>query len=353
MKYFNIIFLVVNIFLASKLIPTMIVNASLPTLGDRDLIMNMDSITIQAQTVTAPIFSSEEDKLDHFSLWYNENNFLLQELLNDARKLKGASVRAMVAKETTNDIPWMRIVYDDCRSGKCVTVNYGHIEPVKIGEQWHLRPKLYPNAHEKSFLGTTIVLKPPQDIPEGYRQYVQQFYPLALEHDRKYGLPWQVKMAQAILESSAGNSRLARKAHQHFAIKAWSGWKGNTLDNGDEGTKQWKFIKHNSDNESWDFHSYFLANFDRYNGVFQYNPDSIYQYKYSPMAKNYWGKGYKPVFHKVNGKIVQLKAGAVYTLSGLDCATIELSRAGYATDYKYSIALMKIINSISQKYPPN
>ncbi len=353
MKYFNIIFLVANLFLASKLLPRLLVNASLPTLGDRGLVMDMDSVTIQAQTLTAPIFSSEEDKLEHFSLWYNENNFLLQELLNDARKIKGASVRAMLAKETTSDIPWMRIVYDDCRSGKCVTVNYGHIEPVKIGKQWHLRPKLYPNAHKKSFLGSTIVLKPPQDIPEQYRQYVQTYYPIALEHERKYGLPWQIKMAQAILESSAGNSKLAKKAHQHFGIKSFKGWRGSTLSAKDEGPTPWKFASHKNDAESWDFHSYFLAHFDRYNGVFEYNPDSIYQYKFIPLAKNYWGKGFKPVFHKINGKVIKLKPGAIYSLPGLDCATIELSRAGYATDTKYSIALMSIINSISQKYPPN
>jgi len=116
-------------------------------------------------------------------------------------------------------------------------------------------------------------------------------------------------------------------------------------------------VTHTSDAESWEFHSFFLKKWDRYDGVFEYKPDSIYQYTFKPLAADYWNSTrkqfvYKPVFHNIKGKVIKLQPGATYTLSGLDCVCIELSRAGYATDYYYSVALMKIINSISRQFPP-
>lgn len=321
---------------------------------DRGLVMNVDSATLKvAQDLTPPYFATEEQALDHWSLWYNGDVYLLQSLIIDAQKVKGASVRAMIATEKTGDIPWMRIVYDDCTGESCVIRNYAHIEPQKRGKQWRLKPHIYPDAFKINIIASSIILKPPQELPPAFRNYVQQYYALATEHQRRYGIPWSVKLAQAILESSAGNSRLAKIGHQHFAIKAWDGWKGSTIRNKDEGTKKWKFVTHASDAESWEFHSFFLKKWDRYNGVFNYKPDSVYQYTFKPLAADYWKKGFKPVFHQIKGKIVKLQPGVTYTLSGLDCVCIELSRAGYATDYHYSVALMKIIKSISQKYPPN
>jgi len=170
MKYFNILFLAANIFLASKLIPTLVVNASLPALGDRGLTMNVDSAALKvAQDLTPPYFATEDESLDHWSLWYNGNTFLLQSLIIDAQKLKGASVRAMLGKEKTDDIPWMRIVYDDCTGGECVVRNYAHIVPEKKGKQWRLIPHIYPDAHKNSIIAGSLILKPPQELPPAFR----------------------------------------------------------------------------------------------------------------------------------------------------------------------------------------
>ncbi|EXY33663.1 mannosyl-glycoendo-beta-N-acetylglucosaminidase family protein [Bacteroides fragilis str. 3397 T10] len=41
---------------------------------------------------------------------------------------------------------------------------------------------------------------------------------------RRYGIPASVTLAQGILESSNGQSRLARNENNHFGIKATPAW---------------------------------------------------------------------------------------------------------------------------------
>lgn len=45
-----------------------------------------------------------------------------------------------------------------------------------------------------------------------------------MEQMRKYGIPASVTLAQGILESSNGESQLARKENNHFGIKATEEW---------------------------------------------------------------------------------------------------------------------------------
>jgi len=317
-------------------------------------------------TITTPPLeaASPEAQLDKWSYWYNEGDYALEELLRDASNVKGASVRAMLSNEFVTDpdnpsikIPKMRIVYDDCKSGSCLTYNYGHLEPKKTNGKWFIRKLAYPNARDRIPSAQGVwVLKAPNDLPYDRRAYIQEWYPTALEHQRKYKIPWQIKMAQAVLESNAGKSRLARLANQHFAIKAPKGYKGATLNNRDEGPSQWKFIAHRDAAESWEFHTQFLKQYSRYDDVFALNPDSTYTlpYTHNKHAFDYQyhvktGKKIpKLVYHKVNGKIELLKEGKFYTFSGLEWAAIRMSAAGYGTDRKYSLGLMATINAFSQ-----
>lgn len=317
-------------------------------------------------TITTPPLeaASPEAQLDKWSYWYNEGDYALEELLRDASHVKGASVRAMLSNEFVTDpdnpsvkIPKMRIVYDDCKSGACLTYNYGHLEPKKTNGKWFIRKLAYPNARDRIPSAQGVwVLKAPDDLPYDKKAYIQEWYPTALEHQRKYKIPWQIKMAQAVLESNAGKSRLARLANQHFAIKAWKGYKGATLNNRDEGPSQWKFIAHRDAVESWEFHTRFLKQNPRYDHVFDLNPDSVYTLPYMHNKHSYdyqyhvkTGKKIpKLVYHKVNGKIELLKEGKFYTFSGLEWTAIRMSAAGYGTDRKYSLGLMATINAFSQ-----
>lgn len=49
--------------------------------------------------------------------------------------------------------------------------------------------------------------------------YAVKYRDLAQKSSQKYGIPIQIILAQAILESGSGKSALARKQNNHFGIK--------------------------------------------------------------------------------------------------------------------------------------
>ena len=52
------------------------------------------------------------------------------------------------------------------------------------------------------------------------KEYADKYAEYAMEQMRRYGIPASVTLAQGILESSNGQSELARKENNHFGIKA-------------------------------------------------------------------------------------------------------------------------------------
>jgi LysM repeat protein len=116
---------------------------------------------------------------------------------------------------------------------------------------------------------------------------------------QKTGVPASITMAQALLESQAGCSNLAKDANNHFGIKC-SDWKGATYIQDDD-TKDECFRKYKSVLESYDDHSNFLRTRPRYASLFELE---ITDYKG-------WAHG--------------------------------LKKAGYATDPTYATRLIKLI----------
>lgn len=57
--------------------------------------------------------------------------------------------------------------------------------------------------------------------------YAAQYAEEAKEQMRRYGIPASVILAQAILESSNGQSQLSRECNNHFGIKATDSWLKN------------------------------------------------------------------------------------------------------------------------------
>lgn len=83
--------------------------------------------------------------------------------------------------------------------------------------------------------------------------YVSRFRAIAIEEQRRHGIPASLTLAQAILESGHGTSRVAREGHNHFGITANSRWRGDTIV---EGTVVYR--KYASDEASFRDHSLVL-----------------------------------------------------------------------------------------------
>lgn len=107
------------------------------------------------------------------------------------------------------------------------------------------------------------------------KEYAELYADIAMQQMRKYGIPASVTLAQGILESSNGQSRLSLNENNHFGIKATPGWIAQggkygiyTDDRPDE-----KFCSYDSAGDSYEHHSRFLAENKRYAECFSLSPD--------------------------------------------------------------------------------
>ena len=131
-------------------------------------------------------------------------------------------------------------------------------------------------------------------------KYIEQYSQIAVDEMNRYNIPASITLAQGILESGNGESRLATEGKNHFGIKCHSNWNGKTIIEDDD-EKGECFRKYPSVADSYRDHSLFLSERDRYSFLFKYKKTDYKK----------WSKG--------------------------------LKKAGYATNPKYPILLIDLI----------
>lgn len=112
---------------------------------------------------------------------------------------------------------------------------------------------------------------PAKDISQAkdsYERYILTYYPIAVEQMVRHNIPASITLAQGLLESGAGNSKLSRSSNNHFGIKADKSWQGKRTSSMDNG-KLCYFRKYNSVRDSYEDHSMFLVNRQRYASLFK------------------------------------------------------------------------------------
>jgi LysM repeat protein len=102
-----------------------------------------------------------------------------------------------------------------------------------------------------------------------YEKYIKLYRDQAVQQQQSYKIPASITMAQALLESAAGESTLARNANNHFGIKCHTGWKGATSYHDDD-KKNECFRKYKTVKDSYDDHSRFLTERSNYARLFTY-----------------------------------------------------------------------------------
>lgn len=116
--------------------------------------------------------------------------------------------------------------------------------------------------------------------------YLQRFGPVAVEQMKKYGIPASITLAQGLLESGRGTSRLATIGNNHFGIKADDRWKGDTIRSFDNG--RWcTFRKYKDAGKSYEDHSRFLCENSRYDFLFELETTDYKR----------WAKGLKDTYY--------------------------------------------------------
>jgi LysM repeat protein len=126
------------------------------------------------------------------------------------------------------------------------------------------------------------------------KEYIEKYSSLAVKQMHQYKIPASITLAQGILESNNGNSRLAVKANNHFGIKC-HGWEGKKIF-ADDDKKNECFRNYKNVLESFVDHSLFLNKYSRYEFLFDYK---ITDYKS-------WARGLKKAGYATNSKYPEL-----------------------------------------------
>ena len=105
--------------------------------------------------------------------------------------------------------------------------------------------------------------------------YIDKYKQIALDQERKHGIPATITLAQGILESGAGKSGLTRNSNNHFGVKALGGWSGGVYKAWDDEPQKSSFRVYASAADSFEDHSKVLLA-PRYRSLFS---KSIYDYR--------------------------------------------------------------------------
>lgn len=137
------------------------------------------------------------------------------------------------------------------------------------------------------------------DVRPSQEEYIRKYSKTAVSEMYRSGIPASITLAQGLLESGAGRSRLATEGNNHFGIKCHN-WNGKKIYEDDDRRHEC-FRKYGSAEESYRDHSDFLRYKDRYKFLFDLDPTDYKGWAYG------------------------------------------LKKAGYATDPKYPQKLIKLI----------
>ncbi len=145
------------------------------------------------------------------------------------------------------------------------------------------------------FAGILVLVSNPAQGRITPKQYIEFFDQDAVAEMLKSGVPASITLAQGMLESDYGNSKLAREAKNHFGIKCHSSWKGKTYYMDDD-AKDECFRVYSSVYKSYQDHSDFLKRNRRYSFLFDLKRTD---YKG-------WAKGLKKAGYATNPKYPDL-----------------------------------------------
>lgn len=172
------------------------------------------------------------------------------------------------------------------------TIKYSHI--------YNISAILSPNALRNRGVPEKVI----QQKRDKCFSYVKQYKELAKEEERLYKIPTSITLAQGLLESDAGESKLAKQNNNHFGIKCFSkNCKGGHCSNYSDDSHKDFFMKYASVAASYRGHSLLLLK-PGYKDLFMLDAGDF----------NGWARG--------------------------------LQRCGYATDKKYGKKLVQLVQAI-------
>lgn len=184
-----------------------------------------------------------------------------------------------------------------------VTKSAPNEEDIKLLESLENAKEVAESTPEKPVYKKTEVLEATSKVKVTrimVENYIDKYKNIAKTNMATYGIPASIILAQGILESGSGKGSLSLLANNHFGIKCKIEWTGPSVFFDDD-AEQECFRKYENGEESYSDHANFLKNRPYYTALFDLPKDDYKSWSYG------------------------------------------LKQAGYATDPKYPIKLIAII----------
>jgi LysM repeat protein len=102
-------------------------------------------------------------------------------------------------------------------------------------------------------------------------EYVNTYKEIAIKEMIRTGVPASITLAQGIVETENGNSKLVRKSNNHFGIKCKETWTGPSVSHDDDARGEC-FRKYENAEQSYVDHSDFLRTRKHYDFLFGLDP---------------------------------------------------------------------------------
>ena len=231
----------------------------------------------------------------------------------------------------------LTLIFNSCGSAKKVKINASRTT-VKTSENIKAKPletQIKPLKSSKKL-----------SVAERVDRYVKTYAEVAQQEMKSYDIPASITLAQGILESGMGDSRLATQANNHFGIKCHKEWRGKRIYHDDD-EKGECFRVYKDPRTSYRDHSLFLTTRSRYDFLFDIKKND---YKA-------WAKGLKKAGYATDPKYPDKLISLIerYRLDRYDLtkrkAKKEIESITTITDHKtHQVQKGDTLYSISKKY---
>lgn len=146
-------------------------------------------------------------------------------------------------------------------------------------------------------------------------EYIDTYKEIAIKEMMRTGVPASITLAQGIVETENGNSKLVKKSNNHFGIKCKETWTGPSVSHDDDAPSEC-FRKYNNAEESYVDHSNFLVTRKHYLFLFSLNPED---YKA-------WAYGLKKAGYATNPKYPEMLIKYIETYKLNDYSLVALGK---------------------------
>lgn len=192
------------------------------------------------------------------------------------------------------------------------------------------------------FICTLYSLNAQRFKTEAYRSYIDKHGFEAIKQMEDHGVPASITMAQALIESGAGQSMLSTEFNNHFGIKCHASWTGGRTYKKDDSPNDC-FRTYNKWEDSYNDHSLFLKQ-NRYKELFNYD-----QGDYKSWAKGLQKCGYATNRGYANMLITVIEDCQLYLLDEGKMPSWVSNKEYYNSNKKAQNSLKKQKNNYTRK----